>query len=385
MKKVLNRLSFVFIISAFVFVKNTYGQITYTNNWIDSSKIYSKITVVKKGFYSVSIQELAKTDPTLIGAKPENLNLFFRGKSIAFEVISASAVLSNADKIVFFGIPNDGKLETEMYRPASAQPHIFSSLFTKESNYYLVNDPENPLKNRVKNEIESVVATDKIIQVQNYQIQKIYDTEFSFNSTVGPIPIVQQSFFEPGEAYTGRQIRTDEQAEFTIDVKDAISGKGVVDIILNGRADLIRRIRIRVGNKDTIVTQAQFAHRAIKIPITFTGNSVKLVLSSPDDRYSLSLFKLTYDSKIVSSAENSVFVNANTTGTLKISDGNSGQPKVYNISDPYEIKNAKFLSKESTVFNYLVSTKVGTAANEYYYSQTFLNPEKIIKSLENQI
>jgi Peptidase family C25/CARDB len=376
MKKVLFCIFSVLFLSFLAFVQNSYGQSTYNNNWIDSSKVYSKITVSKKGFYSISIQELAKTDPSLLGAKPENLNLFFRGKSIAFEVIASGATLNGTDKIVFFGIPNDGKLETEMYRPASAQPHIFSSLYTKESNYYLVNNPTNPLINRVKNEIEVVAATDKVVQSQNYQIQKIYDTEFSFNSTVGPIPIVQQSYFEPGEGYTGRQIRTDEQAEFILDVKDAISGKGVVDIILNGRADIIRRIRIKVGNKDTIVTQAQFAHRAIRIPITFTGNTVKLVLSSPDDRYSLSLFKLTYDSKIVSSAENSVFVNANTTGTLKVTEGVAGQPKIYNVTDPYDIKNAKFLSKESTIFNYLISA-TGTTANEYYYSQTYLAPEKI--------
>ncbi len=352
------------------------AQVVFTNEWIDSSRVYSKIKVDKKGLYSVSIQELAKTDPSLLGAKPENLNLFFRGKSIAFEVIAAGNTLTANDRIVFYGMPNDGKLETEMYRPASAQPHIFSSLFSKESNYFLVNDPNKPLKHRVKNEVETVAANASIILLQNYQKQVVYDTEFSFNSTVGPIPIVQQSFFEPGEAYTGRQIRSAEVAEFSLDVKDAVSGKGVVDIILNGRADIIRKIKIKVANKDTTVSLAQFAHRAFKIPITFTGDKITLTLSSADDRYSLSLFKVTYESKIVGGAENSIFVKPNTTGTLKVTDGGT-QPKLYNVTNPYDITTAKFQSKESTVLNYLVKSTAGTDANEYFYSKDFLAPKQI--------
>ncbi len=358
-------------------VKISFAQIAYTNEWIDTAKVYSRINVDKKGLYSVSIQELSKTDPSLIGAKPENLNLFYRGKSIAFEVIAAGTTLSANDRIVFFGKPNDGKLETEMYRPASAQPHLFSSLFSRESHYFLVNDPDSPLKHRVKNETETATPNTAPILSQNYQSQVVFDTEFSFNSTVGPIPIVQQSFFEPGEAYTGKQIRSGEQPEFTLDVVEPISGKGVVDIILNGRADIIRRVRIRVANKDTTVTLAQFTHRAVRIPITITGNSVKLILSSEDDRYSLSLFKITYDSKITSgTTENSIFVKANTSGTLKVTDGGQ-QPKLYNITDPFDIKTAKFQSKESNVLNYLVKSLAGTDANEYYYAKDFINPKSI--------
>ena len=360
-----------------IFVTSGIAQITYTNEWIDTSKVHSKIVVDKKGLYSVSIQELSKTDPSLIGAKPENLNLFFRGKSIAFEVIAAGATLTANDRIVFFGVPNDGKLETEMYRPAAAQPHVFSSLFSRESNYFLVNNPDKPLKNRVKNEVETVAANASIILLQNHQKQIVYDTEFSFNSTVGPIPIVQQSFFEPGEAYTGRQIRSGEVAEFSLDVKDAVSGKGFVDIILNGRADIIRRIKIKVANKDTTVTIAQFAHRAFKIPVTFTGDKITLSLSSSDDRYSLSLFKVTYESKIIGGSENSIFVKPNTTGTLKVTDGGT-QPKLYNVTNPYDITTAKFQTKEATTLNYLFKSIAGADANEYFYSKDFLVPKAII-------
>lgn len=354
----------------------------YANAWIDSTLVYSKISISKSGIYEISVQELSASLPGLIGSVPANLNLFYRGKSIAFEVQAAGNVLAPTDKIIFYGQANDGTLERQLYRPESSQPHPFSSLFTKTSVYYLCIDSKNPLKQRIIFETETNPTGGINVVKQNFQDQQIFDSDFSYNSTVGPIPIVQQSYFEVGEAYTGKMLRANIENKFVLPIDEAVSKKGTVEVLLNGRGNEIRKIRMQVADRDTTIVLAEFTHRLIKIPVNFSASTAKaldLTVSSKEDRYSVSLLRITYDRKIDNSASTAhIITDAKSKGVLTLNQVTAGfQPVIYNITDVYNIKKAKFDNNETGKYTYFINPTNFDKANTYFYTKSTLKQDEI--------
>lgn len=116
------------------FCSTTAWSQPYGNEWIDYTKQYYKIKVAKKGLYRISKATLNQAQiPNVPGA---NFNLFRDGEVVPFYVSNTGTLGSN-DYIEFYGTPNDGQLDTELYDDPDWQLNPHYSLFSDTATYYL--------------------------------------------------------------------------------------------------------------------------------------------------------------------------------------------------------------------------------------------------------
>lgn len=111
----------------------------YYNEWIDYDKTYFKIKVEEKGIYRIPASTLPSSLQNVNGA---NFMLFYKGQEVALYV-TTEGVLSNNDYIEFYGQPNDGEFDTQLYAEPGGQLYETKSLFVDEATYYLTFDNTN--------------------------------------------------------------------------------------------------------------------------------------------------------------------------------------------------------------------------------------------------
>jgi Peptidase family C25/Surface adhesin CshA repetitive domain/CARDB/Secretion system C-terminal sorting domain len=351
---------------------------TFTNNWINTSSNYAKITVSKTGIYEITGQELAVALPSIIGVPSNSLSVIFQGKPIAIEVIAAGATFQASDKIRFFGKANTGDLETELYRPITDQPHKLISLFSNKSSYFLSSNAANT--KLITNETE-VASGNTITQVTSKSIVPFY-SEYTFNSTTGPIPLIQFSYFERGEGPTGPIIRATTPTTFKVSTKGIISGSAKLELLLNGRDLNNRVVRIQTANKDTTVNLFGFFHSNVKLNLTIAlpvpQDSLPITVSSDIDRFSVSLITLIYtktESNVDQSGSFYLPANANA-GNVVFTKSNITEPQVYNITDVFNVKKLK-LTSNSPALNFVTDPAIKTKENSYFYTTIGIKPDSI--------
>ena len=115
-----------------------FGQTPYGNDWINPNQSYYKIKIAQKGIYRLNYTTLNQQIPSLNTINPKNFQLYKNGKEVAIYVEGESDNSFNTtDFIEFYGEPNDGTLDKDLYVSASAQPHNYYSLFTDTAAYFL--------------------------------------------------------------------------------------------------------------------------------------------------------------------------------------------------------------------------------------------------------
>ncbi|MCR5886716.1 C25 family cysteine peptidase [Hymenobacter sp. J193] len=107
----------------------------YGNEWIADGQPYYKIKVVRDGIYRLDYQYLTKAGVS--GVKPEELQLWRRGKEVAIYVGGNQATFDASTFVEFYGQRNDGQLDRGMYLKGTDQPHALYSLFTDTAAYFL--------------------------------------------------------------------------------------------------------------------------------------------------------------------------------------------------------------------------------------------------------
>ena len=368
---------YVFLI--FLVFSSCLSAQTYTNSWVTPGTNYAKLTVSKTGIYELTGQELAVALPAVIGAPSNSLNLIYLGKPVAIEVIAAGATFQATDKIRFYGRINTGDLETELYRPTTDQPHKLESLYSSKSHYYL--SLNAALTKLIPNESELTSATN-ITQVAAQNIST-FTSDFTFNSTTGPIPILQHSYFERGEGPTGPIIRANVPKIIKVSTKGVISPNVRLDLILNGREQSIRKVRIQVANIDSIVNVVNFNSFSIKLNLTLTlplaQDSLPITLTADADRFSVSVINLNYSKTETNEAVSGSFylpANANT-GNVILSKINANVPVIYNITDIYNIRKLKLSATTASNLQYSTDPATKTKENAYFHASTFIKPDSV--------
>ncbi|MCG9880535.1 MAG: hypothetical protein MH472_08050 [Bacteroidia bacterium] len=131
---ILQRLLSVFIVSFCSFLAQTKAQNTYGFEWIKTDQPYLKIKLVKEGVYRINASDI----PAWTGFNPQKFQLFKDGlEQPIFVSGEGDGVFGSGDFIEFYGAPNDGKLDTEMFRSAAEQAQVFKSLFSDTAVYFL--------------------------------------------------------------------------------------------------------------------------------------------------------------------------------------------------------------------------------------------------------
>lgn len=110
----------------------------FDNEWIDHTKTYYKFRVGEARLHRIPYTALVSAG---LGNVPaEHFQLWNMGRQVPVFVSKNSGPLSAGDFIEFYGEPNDGRHDTQLY-PDQRQPSARISLFTDSAAYFLTTDP----------------------------------------------------------------------------------------------------------------------------------------------------------------------------------------------------------------------------------------------------
>ncbi|MVM37780.1 hypothetical protein GO730_09595 [Spirosoma sp. HMF3257] len=107
-------------------------------HWIVQSQTYVKIPVFQNGLYRITSAELIQVGVPVNQLDPATLQLFHRGVEQAIYVEGeADKRFDTSDFLEFYGQRNDGSQDSLLYKPHTAQPHSYYSLFSDTTAYFL--------------------------------------------------------------------------------------------------------------------------------------------------------------------------------------------------------------------------------------------------------
>ena len=112
---------------------------TYSNSWIDYSKTYFKFKVGENGLYHITQSTLNSIGLGNIPA--EQFQLWRNGKQVAIYTNPTTGPLPSGGFIEFWGVMNDGKTDTKLYRVPDYQLTDHTSLQTDTAAYFLTVNP----------------------------------------------------------------------------------------------------------------------------------------------------------------------------------------------------------------------------------------------------
>ena len=127
------------LVIVFTFISAIATAQTYSNSWIDYSKTYYKFKVAANGLYHISQSTLNTLGLGNIPA--EQFQLWRNGEEVALYTSAATGALPSGGYIEFWGMMNDGKIDTKLYRVADFQLTDHTSLQTDTASYFLTVNP----------------------------------------------------------------------------------------------------------------------------------------------------------------------------------------------------------------------------------------------------
>lgn len=293
-----------------------FGQTPYGNDWINTNQSYYKIKVARKGIYRLNYATLSQTIPTLNSINPKNFQLFKNGKEVAIYVQGENDnSFNNTDFIEFYGEPNDGSLDKELYPTVNTQPHNYYSLFTDTAAYFLTYTATTTGKR-----IQNFQANKAGLTAENYILQEslgIYPEAFYQGKYI--IAHMSLSDYQEGEGFMGNSYGLGGQQIRTLATPGLYNNVGAPNIrfetYVAGRSDAQstnfqgnnHHLRISIGNgtntlvkKDTLFKAYGVARTTFHIAPNELGQNTQVIyeavndLGAQTDFQAVSYAKITY-------------------------------------------------------------------------------------------
>ncbi|RRB00891.1 putative type IX secretion system sortase PorU2 [Larkinella rosea] len=294
-------------------------RIRFGNEWINHAQTYYRIPVTERAVYRLTTVDLQKAGVPVASIDPTSLQLFRRGIEQAILVSGESdRKLDPTDFLEFVGEGNDGLQDTLLYRPMSAQPHPYYSMYSDTAAYFLTWRSDGKPGKRV---VVSQEAKPDGAVPEPYHLAEqlvVLKTEMSNNPDTGPVPAVTQYevYFEEGEGWTGPMQQKSKPYSQLFTLPGWVtntSEKPQLDLLLNGRDLFQHQVDVSVGTSNRLVTTLKFNGfqlSRVTTPLQSSDFSVKddlsaeLVLNTVSrgpfefDRYSVSYVRIRYPQTI---------------------------------------------------------------------------------------
>ncbi|WP_373331083.1 putative type IX secretion system sortase PorU2 [Salmonirosea aquatica] len=291
-------------------VSSALGQAPYTNSWINYDQPYVKITIPKAGIYRLTGAQLTESGFPVATTQTDNIQLFYRGKEVPLRISKGTdGKLGATDFIEFFSPGNTGAQDSLVYRPASARPPTSYSLYSDDSYYFLTVSPTQKGKRVPQITFANPAATPEAFHLER-QVKE-YQDEWSFNNTSGLVPNLQQSYYERGEGWTGKMIKSDSLAKVAVTLVNRVPGTSYpvrLKALVNGRFEVNHPLQFFIGTRKFESLQfSGFDHRTVEGTLaeneldaqgTFTW-AMQSQFKSPLELYSLTRYEVTYPQKFV--------------------------------------------------------------------------------------
>ncbi|PRY40053.1 FlgD-like protein [Spirosoma oryzae] len=202
------------------------------NEWIVYTQSYLKIPVVQPGLYRITPADLQRAGWPVSTIDPTAIQLFHRGTEQAIFVAGQTDGRLDADDYIdFYGQGNDGAPDSLLYRPASAMPHPYYSLFSDTTAYFLTYRLDGKSGKRMASYTDSDEtgltaeswhwAEERRVFTQTYPTGTIYP--LGANAGNGAI----LSSYDTGEGWTGPILRPADRYDQLVNLIDYASAAGV--------------------------------------------------------------------------------------------------------------------------------------------------------------
>lgn len=211
--------------------------IPYANSWIDYSKPYVKIGIQKKGLHRVPFSSLPTGFPT---GSPDKFQLWRRGQEVS--------IISTANQeIIFYAVPNDGAIDSLLYRPMSARVNPYFSMYSDEGTYFLtVGDKPGKRAKVVEQPVDQAVP---VIAHHKELVTTVFQQDYSLGTKTSVNPGFFNSYFELGASRTSEPVKegTDLVHNFKLSDFAGISQNPTLKLLLHGRSKNDRKIEVHIG------------------------------------------------------------------------------------------------------------------------------------------
>lgn len=368
MKKAILTLSFCLSLLA------SFSQ-TYNNEWIDYSKTYYKFRLGgSEGL--VRIPQSTLTTVGLGSAPAEQFQLWRNGKQVALYTSVPTGPLGLSGYIEFWGVPNDGKPDKQVYIDTAYQLSDKWSLFSDSAAYFLTINPGGV--NLRYNDVANNVAGNSLSPEPyfNYTYKEYPRTHISggFAAQVGEY--VYSSSFDKGEWWGSWEFASDAPQSFLTDSL-YVNNSGPAASFRMGLAGYtltVRNIIVKLNGTEIINNQLDYFNDAIftktNIPLsTITGTDKAQFDFSSDfiypgqDRSVYNYLEFTYPRNFNFSGKRNFYFELQGTNVPKyieisnfahdgvapvLYDLDRGQRFIGDISDPTKVKFALPASSSST-------------------------------------
>ncbi|MDQ6904616.1 MAG: C25 family cysteine peptidase, partial [Bacteroidota bacterium] len=299
MKKIL--LCFLIFISATAFSQ------TYTNNWIDYNKTYFKFNIGKNGLFR--IPQAALNAIGLASTPAEQFQLWRNGEEVILYTSVATGPMAASDYLEFWGLMNDGKKDTKLYRDPDYQLSDRFSLETDTAAYFLtVNPSGNNLRyaNGANNISGNTLSPEPyfINTRGNYYKNKINP---GYGLPLGEY--VYSSSYDIGEGWTSNDIAPGFGLSYYFDSLNMYTGGPAAsfNFAVCGNALNSRNVRVKFYNNIIDDEQMSFftylKKQVSNLPASYFPSpdhlviSIESISSVTTDRIVVAKFELTYPSK----------------------------------------------------------------------------------------
>lgn len=272
----------------------------YGNEWIQYDQEYYRIPVAREGLYRIAFQDL-QTAGFPAASDPALLRLFHRGAEQAILVHGdADGVFGPGDYLEFYGMGNDGSLDSTLYETPGHQPHKLYNLYSDTTSYFLT------LGSQPGKRISTFSATPSGAAAETHHLSErllILSQNYFAGADYGSI---RKTLFDAGEGWTGIQILHNQEVSYSlegIDKTAAAFGTPQLEILLTGRGPMSHNVALSTPARAlaTVDFQGYSSYRyAAGIEWTDIDSNGKLSLKvrvtglAGPDRVSVAFIRLTY-------------------------------------------------------------------------------------------
>ncbi|GAB4027153.1 putative type IX secretion system sortase PorU2 [Spirosoma gilvum] len=364
-----------------------YAQRTFGNEWIKPSQKYLKLSTSQTGIYRITYDDLKSVDASFLQTNPTNWQLFFRGKEIAIRIVGQQdGVFDTADYLEFYGEGNDGSQDSLLYRPQK-RLHPYQTLFSDKTAYFLTSSPGTTGKR-----VQELNASVQGLTAEKFHVEetiRAFTSEYTFNNLKGIEPALQQSYFEPGEGWSGSLLTTDSVGTVPITLSNRVSTASwpiVLEGMVNGRDNSDHRITVDAGNAAQIspLLVSSFASQLFKTSVNPAGLpndqlTVRFKSQKLDNtnNFSITYVKVSFPqaTDMTGQLSKAFHLPANTQSNALLAIKNAPAGAVaYDITDK---GNSRFLTLQTTSGQAQAVVSGMNQKRDIYVSSQFLKPLSI--------
>ena len=279
------------------------AQHVYGNEWIRANQQYLKLTISQAGVYRITYEDISAIDATFLQTNPANWQLFFRGQELAIRVTGQQdGTFDLQDYLEFYGQGNQGEQDSLLYRPQK-RLHPYQTLFSDKTAYFLTSTPALKGKRMPELNISAQGRTPEPFHVE--ETVQAFTSDYTFNNLKGIEPYIQQSYYEPGEGWSGPLLTADSTGLVPVILKNRVTTATwpiALEGMVNGRDNTNRRVQVNAFN--TAIETLNFAEfssqtfQTIINPATLQNEQLQLRFKSEKINYtnnfSITYVKVTY-------------------------------------------------------------------------------------------